>query len=161
LLLEGFLDDQLQAARLFPCFSRQPFKNNYLPYINRIWTTWWLFIGGKFVEMVVTLMLWTFASFYWVAEFLLSTALDSEEFYEFAQANRVLWVYPGVSISHEDRQRIAEFLQEQNALQRNLLGSLRKDPNLRSVCSDRAVEYNLKLLENLPEGNVGFRDRLK
>jgi hypothetical protein len=48
--------------------------------------------------------------------------------------------------SHEDRQRIAEFLQEQNALQRNLLGSLRKDPNLRSACSDRAVEYNQKLL---------------
>jgi hypothetical protein len=47
------------------------------------------------LEMVVTLMLWTFASFYWVAEFVLSTALDSEEFYEFAQANRVLWAYPG------------------------------------------------------------------
>jgi hypothetical protein len=31
------------------------------------------------LEMVVTLMLWTFASFYWVAEFVLSTALDSEE----------------------------------------------------------------------------------
>jgi hypothetical protein len=48
--------------------------------------------------------------------------------------------------SHEDRQRIAEFLQEQKALQRNLLGSLRKDPYLRSACSDRAIEYNQKLL---------------
>src|SRR5580692_11693736 len=48
--------------------------------------------------------------------------------------------------SHEDRQRIAEFLQEQNALQRNLFGSLRKDPYLRSACSDRAIEYNQKLL---------------
>lgn len=33
----------------------------------------------------------TFAFFYWVAEFVLSTALDSKEFYEFAQANRSLW----------------------------------------------------------------------
>jgi len=40
------------------------------------------------------LVLWTFAFFYWVAEFVLSTALDSEEFYEFAKANHVLWVYP-------------------------------------------------------------------
>jgi hypothetical protein len=48
--------------------------------------------------------------------------------------------------NHEDRQRIAEFLQEQKALQRNLLGSLRKDPYLRSACSDRAIEYNQKLL---------------
>jgi Protein of unknown function (DUF3891) len=46
----------------------------------------------------------------------------------------------------EDRQRIAEFLQEQKALQRNLLSSLRKDPYLRSACSDRAIEYNQKLL---------------
>jgi hypothetical protein len=46
------------------------------------------------LETVVTLLLWTFAFFYWVTEFVLSTALDSEEFYEFAQANRVLWVYP-------------------------------------------------------------------
>jgi hypothetical protein len=30
--------------------------------------------------------------------------------------------------------------------QRNLLGSLRKDPYLRSACSDRAIEYNQKLL---------------
>jgi hypothetical protein len=48
--------------------------------------------------------------------------------------------------NHEDRQRIAEFLQEQKALQRNLLGSLRKDPHLRSACSDRTIEYNRKLL---------------
>jgi Protein of unknown function (DUF3891) len=48
--------------------------------------------------------------------------------------------------SHEDRQRIVEFLQEQNALQRDLLGSLRKDPYLRSACSDQAIEYNQKLL---------------
>jgi hypothetical protein len=47
---------------------------------------------------------------------------------------------------HEDRQRIAEFLQEQKALQRNLLSSLRKDPYLRLACSDRAIEYNQKLL---------------
>jgi hypothetical protein len=47
------------------------------------------------LETAVTLVLWTFAFFYWVAEFVLSTALDSEEFYEFAQANRLLWVYPG------------------------------------------------------------------
>jgi uncharacterized protein DUF3891 len=44
--------------------------------------------------------------------------------------------------NHEDRQRIAEFLPEQKARQRNLLGSLRKDPYLRSACSDRAIEYN-------------------
>jgi hypothetical protein len=43
-------------------------------------------------------VLWTFA-FFWVAEFVLSTALDSEEFYEFAKANRVLWVYPDVDCS--------------------------------------------------------------
>jgi hypothetical protein len=48
--------------------------------------------------------------------------------------------------NHEDGQRIAEFLQEQKALQRNLIGSLRKDPYLRSACSDRAIEYNQKLL---------------
>jgi Protein of unknown function (DUF3891) len=48
--------------------------------------------------------------------------------------------------SPEDRQRIAEFLQEQKDLQQNLLGSLRKDPYLRSACSDRAIEYNQKLL---------------
>ena len=48
--------------------------------------------------------------------------------------------------NHEDGQRIAEFLQEQKALQRTLLGSLRKDPYLRSACSDRAIEYNQKLL---------------
>jgi hypothetical protein len=48
--------------------------------------------------------------------------------------------------SHADRQRIAEFLQEQKELQRSLLGSLRKDPYLRSACSDRAIEYNKKLL---------------
>ena len=63
------------------------------------------FLSGKVValeiffcailETVVTLVLWSFASFYWVVEFVLSTALDSEEFYEFAQANRVLWIYPG------------------------------------------------------------------
>jgi hypothetical protein len=48
--------------------------------------------------------------------------------------------------SHEDRQRITEFLEEQQALQRNLLDSLRKDPYLRSACSDRAIEYNRRLL---------------
>ena len=37
------------------------------------------------LETAVTLVLWTFAFFYWVAEFVLSTALDSEEFYEFAK----------------------------------------------------------------------------
>jgi hypothetical protein len=74
------------------------------------WTTGWLFIGGKMtgsgfgffnsrffwaiLETAVRLVLWTFAFFYWVAEFVLSTALDSEEFYEFAKANHVLWVYP-------------------------------------------------------------------
>jgi hypothetical protein len=45
------------------------------------------------LETAITLVLWTFAFFYWVAEFVLSTALDSEEFYEFAKANHVLWVY--------------------------------------------------------------------
>jgi hypothetical protein len=40
------------------------------------------------------LVLWTFAIFYWAAEYVLSTALDSEEFYEFAKANHVLWVHP-------------------------------------------------------------------
>ena len=46
------------------------------------------------LETVITFLLWTFAFFYWVAELVLSTALDSEEFYEFAKANHVLWVYP-------------------------------------------------------------------
>ena len=50
------------------------------------------------------------------------------------------------SESHQDRQRIAEFLREQEALQRKLLSSLRKDPYLRSACSDRAIEYNQGLL---------------
>ena len=45
------------------------------------------------LETVVTLLLWTFAFFYWVTKFVLSTALDSEEFYEFATANQVLWIY--------------------------------------------------------------------
>jgi len=40
------------------------------------------------------LVLWTFAFFYWVDEFVISTALDPDEFYEFARANHVLWVYP-------------------------------------------------------------------
>ena len=31
------------------------------------------------LETAVTLVLWTFAFFYWVAEFVLSTAFDSEE----------------------------------------------------------------------------------
>jgi hypothetical protein len=48
--------------------------------------------------------------------------------------------------SREDRQRIAEFVEEQQALQRDLLGSLRRDPHLRSACSDRAMEYNRRLL---------------
>src|SRR5271165_1864638 len=48
--------------------------------------------------------------------------------------------------SREDRQRIAEFLREQETLQHKLLSSLRKDPYLRSACSDRAIEYNQGLL---------------
>jgi hypothetical protein len=48
--------------------------------------------------------------------------------------------------SHDDRQRIAEFLREQEALQHKLLTSLRKDPYLRSACTDRAIEYNQGLL---------------
>jgi hypothetical protein len=48
--------------------------------------------------------------------------------------------------SHEDRHRIAEFLKEQQALQRELLGSFRKDPYLRSACSDQSIEYNRRLL---------------
>jgi hypothetical protein len=48
--------------------------------------------------------------------------------------------------SNEDRKKIAEFLEEQQALQRELLGSLRNDPYLRSACSGRAIEYNRKLL---------------
>jgi Protein of unknown function (DUF3891) len=48
--------------------------------------------------------------------------------------------------SNEDHQRISEFLREQEALQRKLLSSLRKDPYLRSACSDRAIEYNQGLL---------------
>ena len=46
------------------------------------------------LEMAITLVLWTFAFFYWVDEFVISTALDPDEFYEFARANHVLWVYP-------------------------------------------------------------------
>jgi hypothetical protein len=48
--------------------------------------------------------------------------------------------------NHEDRQRIAEFLEEQQALQQKLLVALRKDPYLRSACSDRSIEYNRRLL---------------
>jgi hypothetical protein len=48
--------------------------------------------------------------------------------------------------SYEDRKRIAEFIKEQQALQRELLGSLRKDPYLCSDCSDQTIEYNQKLL---------------
>jgi Protein of unknown function (DUF3891) len=48
--------------------------------------------------------------------------------------------------SDEDRHKIVEFLTEQQALQRELLGALRKDPYLRSACSDRAIEYNRRLL---------------
>jgi hypothetical protein len=48
--------------------------------------------------------------------------------------------------THEDRQRIAEFLREQETLQRKLLSSLRKDPYLRLACSDRSIEYNRGLL---------------
>ena len=45
------------------------------------------------LETVITFLLWTFAFFSWIAGLVLSTALDSEEFYEFAKANHVLWVY--------------------------------------------------------------------
>ena len=48
--------------------------------------------------------------------------------------------------SHEDRQRIAEFLAEQKTLQRELLASLRKDPYLRSACADHVIEYHRRLL---------------
>jgi hypothetical protein len=48
--------------------------------------------------------------------------------------------------SREDRQRIAVFLEEQGALQRKLLDALRKDPYLRSACSDRVIEFNRRLL---------------
>jgi len=34
----------------------------------------------------------------------------------------------------------------QKVLQRELLGSLRKDPYLRSACSDQVIEYNRRLL---------------
>jgi hypothetical protein len=46
------------------------------------------------LETLVALVLWTLAFFYRAAELVLSTALDSEEFYEFAQANHLLWVCP-------------------------------------------------------------------
>jgi Protein of unknown function (DUF3891) len=59
--------------------------------------------------------------------------------------------------NHEDRQRIAEFLHEQKALQRNLLASLRKDPYLRSACSNRAIEYNQKLLAAWDRFSVQLR----
>jgi Protein of unknown function (DUF3891) len=48
--------------------------------------------------------------------------------------------------NHEDRRKIDEFLAEQQTLQRELLRSLRKDPDLRSACSDQAIEYNRRLL---------------
>ena len=48
--------------------------------------------------------------------------------------------------SHEDRQRIAEFLAEQKVLQRELFVSLRKDPYLRSACSENVIEYHRRLL---------------
>jgi hypothetical protein len=46
------------------------------------------------LETVVTMVLWTLAFLYSAAELVLSTALDSEGFYEFAQANHLLWIYP-------------------------------------------------------------------
>jgi hypothetical protein len=46
------------------------------------------------LETVVTLVLWTLAFFYWVAQLVISTALESEEFYEFAKTNHMLWVQP-------------------------------------------------------------------
>jgi hypothetical protein len=48
--------------------------------------------------------------------------------------------------SHQDRQRIAEFLADQKTLRRELLSSLRKDPYLRSACSDQVIEYHRRLL---------------
>jgi hypothetical protein len=52
----------------------------------------------------------------------------------------------GPAVSHQDRRIIAEFIDEQQVLQRDLLESLRKDPYLRSACSERAMNYNRKLL---------------
>jgi hypothetical protein len=42
---------------------------------------------------VAMLVVYALAFFYWIGEVVLSAALANEEFYEFAKANRVLWIY--------------------------------------------------------------------
>ena len=42
---------------------------------------------------IAMLAIYTLAFFYWVGGLVLSAALANEEFYEFAKANRVLWIY--------------------------------------------------------------------
>jgi hypothetical protein len=40
-------------------------------------------------------VVYALAFFYWIGEVVLSAALANEEFYEFAKANHVLWIYSG------------------------------------------------------------------
>ena len=42
---------------------------------------------------IAVLAIYTLAFFYWVGGLILSAALANEEFYEFAKAKRVLWIY--------------------------------------------------------------------
>ena len=62
-------------------------------------------IGASFIgflnlpvlwALLCTIAMWaiyTLAFFYWVGGLVLSAALANEEFYEFAKAKRVLWIY--------------------------------------------------------------------
>src|SRR5208283_5100317 len=66
-----------------------------------------LFLAGKIHDkrVSINLLLWallctiamlaiyTLAFFYWVGGLVLSAALANEEFYEFAKAKRLLWIY--------------------------------------------------------------------
>jgi hypothetical protein len=42
---------------------------------------------------IAMLVVYALAFFYWIGELVLSAALANEEFYEFAKANCVLWIY--------------------------------------------------------------------
>ena len=42
---------------------------------------------------IAILLIYALAFFYWAGELVLSAALANKEFYEFAKAKRVLWIY--------------------------------------------------------------------
>ena len=89
LFIGGKIRQKKLSNRLFFCSASFPvlIAGSDLGFLN--FRLFWAIL-----ETAITFVLWTFWFFYWVAAFVLSTALDSEEFYEFAKANHVLWVYP-------------------------------------------------------------------